>query len=126
MPTHNVSGLEVQLTAHNDGHYFRVHNDVIKSEAQKVNRLLTFVYYLHRQPSQFKGGNLLIYPTAEINDIKKGYPQQVSPTHNSLVIFPSHYLHEVTPVICSSTAFADSRFTFNGWVWQSLDTSSPP
>jgi Rps23 Pro-64 3,4-dihydroxylase Tpa1-like proline 4-hydroxylase len=121
LPPCEAAGFEVQLTAHNDGHYFRVHNDVIKAADQNVNRLLTFVYYLHRQPCPFKGGNLYIYPTTEVSEVSKCYPQFVTPTHNSLVLFPSHYFHEVAPVNCPSTAFVDSRFTLNGWVWQSLD-----
>lgn len=122
LPPCKVAGLEVQLTAHNDGHYFRVHNDVLKPDEQNISRLLTFVYYLHRQPCSFRGGTLHIYPTSEINDVTKFYPQQVFPAHNSLVLFPSRYFHEVASVSCPSAAFADSRFTLNGWVWQSLDT----
>ena len=123
MPPCPTAGLEVQLTAHNDGHYFRIHNDVIKSEQQTVNRLLTFVYYLHRQPCPFKGGHLYIYPTSEIKEVTMSHYQPVTPAHNRLVVFPSRYFHEVAPVNCPSAAFADSRFTLNGWVWQSLDSS---
>ena len=126
MPPCEAAGFEVQLTAHNDGHYFRVHNDIIKSENQQVNRLLTFVYYLHRQPCPFKGGNLYIYPTAELDEISKYYPQAVSPAHNRLVLFPSHYFHEVAPVSCPSNTFADSRFTLNGWVWQAKRANESP
>ncbi|MGB8690572.1 MAG: proline hydroxylase, partial [Microcoleus sp.] len=32
------------------------------------------------------------------------------------VFFLSRYMHEVLPVSCPSKAFADSRFTINGWV----------
>jgi hypothetical protein len=40
----------------------------------------------------------------------------VEPRHNSIIFFPSEYMHEVMPVICPSREFVDSRFTINGWV----------
>jgi len=35
---------------------------------------------------------------------------------NSIVFFPSNYLHEVLPTRCPSGEFADSRLTYNGWL----------
>jgi Rps23 Pro-64 3,4-dihydroxylase Tpa1-like proline 4-hydroxylase len=40
----------------------------------------------------------------------------LTPPQNSIVFFPSSYLHEVMPVSCPSRAFADSRLTVNGWL----------
>jgi Rps23 Pro-64 3,4-dihydroxylase Tpa1-like proline 4-hydroxylase len=38
------------------------------------------------------------------------------PQQNQIVFFPCSVLHEITPVECPSRAFADSRFTLNGWL----------
>jgi SM-20-related protein len=40
----------------------------------------------------------------------------VEPHNNSILFFPSYVLHEVLPIRCPSGAFADGRFTLNGWV----------
>ncbi|MDJ1169506.1 2OG-Fe(II) oxygenase [Roseofilum sp. BLCC_M154] len=111
--------VEAQLTAHNDGHYFKLHND--NGSPDTATRELTYVYYFHNQPKHFSGGELLLYDST----IKNGYYakadtyQTVEPRHNSIVFFLSRYLHEVLPVRCPSKKFTDSRFTINGWVRRS-------
>jgi len=49
-----VSHTEAQITASNDGDFFRAHCD----DAQEMiaSRRLTFVYFFHREPSQFEEG----------------------------------------------------------------------
>lgn len=42
--------------------------------------------------------------------------REIVPEDNLLVLFPSSALHEIRPVRCPSRAFADSRFTLNGWL----------
>jgi Rps23 Pro-64 3,4-dihydroxylase Tpa1-like proline 4-hydroxylase len=39
----------------------------------------------------------------------------IVPQQNQAVFFLSSLAHEITPVECPSGAFADSRFTVNGW-----------
>jgi hypothetical protein len=51
--------LETQLTSHNDGGYYRIHND--NGSPSTATRVLTYVYYFHRQPVAFKGGQLRLY-----------------------------------------------------------------
>src|SRR6184192_3632415 len=41
--------------------------------------------------------------------------RNIVPRQNQLVAFPSCLAHEITLVDCPSRAFADSRFTVNGW-----------
>jgi Rps23 Pro-64 3,4-dihydroxylase Tpa1-like proline 4-hydroxylase len=61
---------------------------------------------------------LLIYDSKIENNfyVNADSYQAVEPRNNSIVFFLSRYLHEVLPVSCPSKAFADSRFTINGWV----------
>jgi Rps23 Pro-64 3,4-dihydroxylase Tpa1-like proline 4-hydroxylase len=71
------------------------------------SRELTFVYYGHREPLPFTGGELRMID---------GDAATIVPHQNSIVFFPSHYLHEVMPIYCPSGRFEDSRLTFNGWL----------
>ena len=108
--------IEVQLTAHNDNNFYKVHND--NGSADTAHRALTFVYYFHRQPKAFSGGELVVYD----HKVHNGYHyaadtyRVVEPMDNSIVFFASEEMHEVRMVSCPSLAFMDSRFTINGWI----------
>ncbi len=97
-------GVDIQLTYHNDGDFFKLHTDVGK---ETENRSLTFVYYFNKEPKQFDGGELVIYSEPS---------NSISPQNNMIVFFKPDMYHEVTPITCPSQAFEDSRFTLNGWV----------
>ncbi|MEM9002791.1 MAG: 2OG-Fe(II) oxygenase [Cyanobacteria bacterium P01_F01_bin.86] len=114
-PLHHI---EAQLTAHNDGDYYKLHNDG-GGKPETKTRMLTYVYYFYREPKPFGGGELVIYDTKLENNrfVKAGDTYKiVEPRNNSVVFFPSRCLHEVLPIHCPSEAFADSRFTINGWL----------
>jgi Rps23 Pro-64 3,4-dihydroxylase Tpa1-like proline 4-hydroxylase len=118
-----IAGIEAQLTAHNDGNYFKLHND--NGLPQVAARRITFVYYFCREPKSFSGGELRLFNSTTKNTSKSLVDFQViEPRNNSIIFFPSEYLHEVLPVICPSMAFVDSRFTINGWIWQ-VDAALP-
>ncbi len=116
LPSFSVSQIEAQLTAHNDGNYYKIHNDNGSSET--ANREFTYVYYFYREPKPFSGGELLIYDSKIENNFYVAAEsfKTVEPRNNSVVFFLSRYMHEVLPVSCPSKAFANSRFTINGWV----------
>jgi len=111
-----LSEIESQLTSHNDGNYYKVHND--NGSPDTATREFTYVYYFYREPKPFSGGELIIYDSKIENNfyVQADSFKTVEPRNNSIVFFPSRYLHEVLPVSCPSKAFADSRFTINGWV----------
>jgi Rps23 Pro-64 3,4-dihydroxylase Tpa1-like proline 4-hydroxylase len=110
-----VARVEAQITASNDGDFFRWHCD--DGQDDIATREITFVYFLHREPKPFRGGELRIYDSRKEG---QGYVptadyRVVVPRQNQIVFFPSALAHEITPVECSSKAFVDSRFTVNGW-----------
>jgi len=107
-----VTNTEVQITASNDGDFFGEHRD--NSEEMIASRRLTFVYFFHREPRQFEGGELRLHDSRE--DSPTGSYHAITPQQNQIVFFPCSVLHEITPVGCPSQAFADSRFTLNGWL----------
>ena len=109
---------EVQLTASNDGDFFKRHADSDRNSAEVSGRIITFVYYFHQTPKPYAGGDLLLYSE------DAGRPAYdsgsnviaIAPQNNCLVAFESHLWHEVDMVRCPSGKFADSRFTINGWL----------
>ncbi|MBI4780457.1 MAG: 2OG-Fe(II) oxygenase [Oscillatoriophycideae cyanobacterium NC_groundwater_1537_Pr4_S-0.65um_50_18] len=111
-----ISHIESQLTAHNDGHYYRVHND--NGSPDTASRELTYVYYFNREPKRFSGGELRIYDSRIENNffVRAESYKTIEPRNNSIVFFLSRYMHEVLPIRCPSGKFAASRFTINGWV----------
>jgi Rps23 Pro-64 3,4-dihydroxylase Tpa1-like proline 4-hydroxylase len=111
-----IADVEAQITASNDGDFFHCHDD--NGSDGVASRHLTFVYFFHREPRQFEGGELRIHD-AHLQDaryVSDGSYQTIVPQQNQIVFFPCELLHEITPVKCGSQLFADSRFTLNGWL----------
>jgi Rps23 Pro-64 3,4-dihydroxylase Tpa1-like proline 4-hydroxylase len=111
-----VTRVEGQITASNDGDFFGVHSD--DGHELIASRKLTFVYFFHREPRGFEGGDLLLHDARRVGDqpAKAGSCESILPRQNQIVFFPCSLPHEITPVRCESRAFADSRFTLNGWL----------
>jgi Rps23 Pro-64 3,4-dihydroxylase Tpa1-like proline 4-hydroxylase len=115
MEEFSITRAEAQMTASNDGDFFRPHCD----DAQELvaARRITFVYFFHREPRAFTGGELRLHDTrGSDRHAGTGSYQTIVPRQNQIVFFPCSVLHEITPVECASKAFADSRFTLNGWL----------
>lgn len=114
----NLDKIEAQVTAHNDGNYYKLHNDNGMPPLDK--RELTYVYYFNREPKAFSGGELLLYDEKIEGDrfLKADSFQLIEPTNNSIIFFYSRYWHQVLSVNCPTRNFADSRFTINGWIWK--------
>ncbi len=108
------------LNVHNDGDFYRPHQDTSAEFAPR--RLLTFVYYLHRTPRPFDGGELRVFDAAlPLHTETAGKWEERTwrdwePEHDSIVFFRPTAWHEVLPVSCPSQQHADSRFAINGWL----------
>jgi Rps23 Pro-64 3,4-dihydroxylase Tpa1-like proline 4-hydroxylase len=116
MAPFDITEIELQITASNDGEWFKPHRD--SGNGAVRNRELTFVYYCHREPRQFSGGQLKMFGPFEHADHpdEHSQAQMFTPMQNSAVFFPSHYMHEVLTTHCPSRQFTDSRLTYNGWL----------
>ncbi len=113
MPSFVPAKIELQLTAHNDGEFYKRHIDTRTGPSDEPTvRLISFVYYCSASPSRFSGGALRLYGFGE-NDTRQ---VDIEPVCDSLVVFPSWAPHEVLPVACESGRFEDSRFAINGWI----------
>jgi SM-20-related protein len=110
-----VARTVVQCTWHGDGDYYRIHND--NGMKQASGRVLSFVYYAHREPRGFTGGELVFYEYgADRADLASSRQLAIEPLGNSIVFFPSDAEHEVKQVTCASPKIAAGRVTLNGWV----------
>ena len=107
MPLFEPRRTEMQITIHTDGDFYRVHRDDQGDDV--AARTLSYLYYLHRTPKAFEGGELILYGDERV---------ELEAIHNSLVVFPSHIEHEVLPVRVPSHELTDARFTVNGWLWR--------
>jgi len=119
-----VSHVELELAAHNDGAFYSRHRDASTGDAPgHGQRVLSGVYYFHREPRGFSGGCLRLHAIRDLDtDVASDDgsldvgSRDVAPDQNTLVVFPSWAPHEVMPVRCPSGAFADSRFAVNCWL----------
>ncbi|MFS8117735.1 MAG: 2OG-Fe(II) oxygenase [Microcoleus sp.] len=118
IPSFPIGDIESQITMHNDNNFYKLHND--SGSPDTASRFFTYVYYFYREPKAFSDGELLIYDSKVENNfyVADETFRTVEPRNNSIVFFLSRYMHEVLTVSCPSKAFADSRFTINGWVRQ--------
>jgi Rps23 Pro-64 3,4-dihydroxylase Tpa1-like proline 4-hydroxylase len=111
-----LGAIDCQVTASGDGDYFKAHTDAGANETYK--RQYTYVYYFHREPKGFAGGELRIYDDVIRNGklaATDSY-QIVEPRQNTMVFFQAAVMHEVMPVTVASRQFRDARFTVNGWI----------
>ncbi|MEK6399100.1 MAG: 2OG-Fe(II) oxygenase [Terriglobus sp.] len=109
LPPFDVSGMELEMAAHNDGAHFTRHTDTQTMMGQGSHRALSAVYYFYREPKGFTGGHLRLFGNDETQT-------DIEPAQNTLAIFPSFVPHQVMPVSCPSQQFADSRFAINCWL----------
>jgi SM-20-related protein len=100
----SIVGIESEVSGHFNNGFLGIHDDVFCRE----NRLLSYVYYFHRLPREFIGGQLLIHKPL----IDECY--LIEPENNTIVIFLPYLKHQVVPVLCDD--FSKGRFCVNGWI----------
>lgn len=108
-----VSEREIDLVAHLDGHHYRRHVDIL-TQAERAetaaDRIVSLVYYVHKEPQSFSGGELDLFAIAGKDR------HRVEPHHDRLVAFPSIAPHEVRTVTLPGNRFADARFSVACWL----------
>jgi len=109
-------GIEVQVRGYLTGGFFAAHYDDDQSGRHR-RRKLNFVYFFHRRPRRFSGGDLLLYDTdADAEAFSQEKFSRIVPLRNSIIFFPSRCWHSVTPVQCETDDFGDGRWVVNGHV----------
>ena len=103
----NGSSIELAMTAYLLDGFFDKHLD----DGRHPTRMVSFVYYFHRQPKRFAGGELLLY-----DGDGTGAFTLIEPRHNSIVFYPASGIHEVAAVHGDSVDFDNARFAIHGWL----------
>jgi hypothetical protein len=109
------SGFEIELVAYADGGFISRHRDTgTAARRHQSDRIVSIVYYLHREPKGFSGGELRLWP---LTPAPPGEPTHVDvpPLQNGVDAFPSWAIHEVLPVRVPSRRHEDARFAINFW-----------
>jgi len=128
-----IEHFELEVAAHGDGAFFAHHSDIPVGRGRKPlggdrtgtqDRLVSAVYYFHREPKRFSGGTLRLYRLADYE--AAGDYVEFEPLQNSLVVFPSWVRHEVRRVSCPDCGFEDYRFAVNAWLCRTLAPRPAP
>jgi Rps23 Pro-64 3,4-dihydroxylase Tpa1-like proline 4-hydroxylase len=115
LPPTPIDKMEADMVSYRDGGFVRPHIDTAAGYGREASdRMLTMVYYFHREPKGFGGGALRLFP---LSRPPEGAPEfdEIVPAQNSLIAFASWAPHEVRPVSIPSGEFSDSRFAINFW-----------
>lgn len=106
--------IEVTVSRYANHGHFSIHSDVGPGTPP---RKITVVYYMHRHPRTFSGGDLTLFDSTE--DMRGGEFTgftRVFPEDNSLIFFPSNRLHAVSQVQVNSDDPRDARWSVNLWL----------
>ena len=93
---------------YNDGDFVVTHQDYMRSVFG--DRLIGCLYYFHKQPKQFEGGEFILY--------RNGEKFTIEPENGSLVLFSAALEHEVQKISVPSSRFEDGRFVLAGFLWE--------
>lgn len=108
-----LGGWEMQVTRHTEGGMLGAHRD---RGAVNPRRALSYVYYFHREPRGYSGGDLLLFDEGGQRGADRiAAFTRLTPVDNSLVLFSPDRLHCVTE-IRSGPDPLDARWTVNGWM----------
>ena len=108
-----VSDIPITFINGLDGHYGDPHADSVNGQYQ-----ISILYYFHKVPKVFNGGDLSFYASDEIAE--DGYNKEVlfeiEAENNLLVAFRSETYHGVSKVQSQSIQFTDGRFVAVGFL----------
>jgi SM-20-related protein len=113
------SSVEIEIVAHGDGAFYKRHIDLFTGEERRLQgepRIITVVYYFHREPKAFTGGQLRLFPKMGLKRADEEETHDIEPSQDKAVVFSSWVAHEVLKVACPSQRFEDSRFAVNCWI----------
>jgi Rps23 Pro-64 3,4-dihydroxylase Tpa1-like proline 4-hydroxylase len=111
-----ISKIELELVVYLDGAHFAAHRDTQRSGTNShSDRVLTGVYYFHAEPKGFTGGTLRLIRFG-CETASPGDYIEIEPEQNTLLVFPSWTVHEVTPVQCARDDLRSARLAINCWL----------
>jgi Rps23 Pro-64 3,4-dihydroxylase Tpa1-like proline 4-hydroxylase len=119
-----IGCIEITPRAYLDGHFYQVHQDAPPQLPRVRDRLFNYVYYFHKVPKPYSGGELLVFDSdTKADTYSRNRFTCVVPEDNCIIFFPCRYWHSVVRVQCPSKEFADSRFAINGCVHRRVEAA---
>jgi hypothetical protein len=119
LPSPQIDHIELEVAVYGDGDHFHCHQDLFEAPASR--RVISYVFFFAPEPRGFAGGELLLYDS---NPTGGGFVAskftRIEPLCNRLVLFDPATYHEVTPILCASSAPRDLRYTATGWVHEAV------
>ncbi|MBZ4018765.1 hypothetical protein CCS38_24095 [Streptomyces purpurogeneiscleroticus] len=111
-PSDGEPTVSYELCMHNHGDH---HGDRFGPRTAEAGSL-HFVYYLHRRPRAFTGGQLRIFDTTLWDGEPACAPsfRDIAADHDSIVFFPAGSWYEDRPIDCPSRRLLDGRFALRG------------
>lgn len=117
----SIQDIEIKFCRYGTGSFFKAHKDDIRERHESnvsIVRKISFAYYFYHCPKAFTGGELVLYPTCNVNNIYTKLGGKIfSPDSNSLIVFPSNRFHEVLPVLNNFQHSKNFRYAINGHIW---------
>ena len=106
----DAAHFELAMAVHRDGGFFKRHIDTFSQQNRgHSHRMISAVYYFHRLPKRFSGGQL------SLQSMGSDEETLIEPVHNRLVVFPSFSPHEVLAISIPDDRFDDARFSLVCW-----------
>jgi hypothetical protein len=123
VPPFEVGKTEIRTRTYRAGHFFEVHRD--NSIPETADRRVSFVYFFHRVPRRYTGGDLLLIDTSpDLSQPPITNFTRIVPVDNAIVFFPSPFYHAVVPVACTSEDPGDTRFVINGHIRRKVEAAA--
>ncbi len=123
LPKFKVDRVEIKLTNHIEGGFFKPHADN-HCPVASAGRAITWLYYFGQTPARFTGGELSVLDTDfGRQEISPSWFTKVEAIPNRLVVFPSWFYHAVGPTHLVENHFGGGRFAVSSHVRKLADTS---
>jgi Rps23 Pro-64 3,4-dihydroxylase Tpa1-like proline 4-hydroxylase len=109
--------VQIQVSRYGgESQFYTWHIDRMINSPNPDGRIVSIVYYFHKLPKSFSGGELCLTNGMSYAGkiVAQGQTVEIEPINNRLVIFSSRTVHSVKPT-SSPPNFDDGRFSANIW-----------
>ncbi len=121
LPAFVKERMELKMTCHIDGGFFRVHADN-HEPITEAGRAITWLYYFGEQTPRYTGGELFLLDTELATGVRSTvWFTKVEPKPNRLVAFPSWFYHAVGPTQVECGEFGAGRFAISSHIRKPAD-----
>lgn len=108
-----VERVELKMTNHVDGGFFKTHCDNHERYAS-AGRAITWLYYFGEDAPRYRGGDLYLRDSAPAEGIHSpAWFTKIAARPNRFVAFPSWFHHAVGPTELHGGTFAQGRFAIS-------------